>query len=68
MVTSGIRIGTPAVTTRGMKEPEMEKIATCITDKLKNPTDDATHQKVLKSVGELCKAFPLYKERLAGVR
>lgn len=68
MVTSGIRIGTPAVTTRGMKEPEMEKIAKLIADKLKNPEDDATHQKVLKSVSEMCKQFPLYRERLAGVR
>jgi glycine hydroxymethyltransferase len=68
MVTSGIRIGTPAVTTRGMKEAEMEKIAGCIVDKLKNPDDDAVHQKVLKSVAELCKQYPLYKERLAGVR
>src|SRR6202011_3433153 len=44
MVTSGIRVGTPAVTTRGMKEPEMQRIAKCMVDKLKNPEDDATHQ------------------------
>jgi glycine hydroxymethyltransferase len=68
MVTSGIRIGTPAVTTRGMKEREMEKIAQCIADKLKNPDDEAIHNSVLKTVSELCKQFPLYRERLAAVR
>jgi glycine hydroxymethyltransferase len=68
MVTSGIRLGTPAVTTRGMKEPEMKRIATCIGDKLKNPEDEKVHDQVLKTVGELCKQFPLYKDRLAGVR
>jgi len=68
MVTSGIRIGTPAVTTRGMKEPEMLRIAEAIVSKLKNPEDEATHQNALKTVAELCKQFPLYKDRLAGVR
>ncbi|MGH9551781.1 MAG: serine hydroxymethyltransferase, partial [Terriglobales bacterium] len=68
MVTSGLRVGTPAVTSRGMKEPEMKKIAQCMVDKLKNPEDDATHQRTLKAVGELCKQFPLYQDRLAGVR
>jgi len=68
MVTSGIRIGTPAVTTRGMKVPEMKRIAECIVDKLKNPEDEAIHQRTLKTVRELCDQFPLYRERLAGVR
>ena len=68
MVTSGIRIGTPAVTSRGMKEPEMKIIGQILTDKLKNPEDAAVHDKVWKSVGELCGKFPLYSTRLAGVR
>jgi glycine hydroxymethyltransferase len=68
MVTSGIRIGTPAVTSRGMKEPEMKRIGKCIVEKLKNPDDEKVHAETLKTVGELCKQFPLYKDRLAGVR
>jgi len=68
MVTSGIRIGTPAVTTRGMKEPEMVRIGEIIGDKLKNPDNEDVHARTLKAVAELCKRFPLYQERLAGVR
>ncbi len=68
MVTSGIRIGTPAVTTRGMKEPEMTKIGEIIVDKLKHPEDEKVHASTLKSVAELSKRFPLYQDRLAGVR
>jgi glycine hydroxymethyltransferase len=68
MVTSGIRIGTPAVTSRGMKEPEMKRIAKCIVDKLKNPDDEKIHGETLKVVADLCKQFPLYKDRLVGVR
>jgi glycine hydroxymethyltransferase len=55
---SGIRIGTPALTTRGMKEAEMRKIAQWITAVLTNPCDDATVQRVRGEVGELCKQFP----------
>lgn len=68
MVTSGLRLGTPAVTSRGMKEPEMVRIAEAMVAKLKNPEDEATHQNTLKAVSELCKQFPIYKDRLAGVR
>jgi glycine hydroxymethyltransferase len=68
MVTSGIRVGTPAVTTRGMKEPEMQRIAQCMVAKLKNPEDETVHQNALKEVADLCKQFPIYKDRLAGVR
>lgn len=67
-VTSGIRIGTPAITTRGMRTPEMQIIGELIVDKLKHPEDDATHNRVLKAVSELCNKFPLYRERLAAVR
>jgi glycine hydroxymethyltransferase len=67
-ISSGIRIGTPAVTSRGMNVAEMEIIGRCIADKLKNPEDQNVHDKVLKSVEELCSKYPLYSERLAGVR
>ncbi len=67
-VTSGIRVGTPAVTSRGMKEPEMEKIGQCMVLKLKNPEDELIHKNTLESVAELCKKFPLYKDRLVGAR
>ncbi len=68
MVGSGIRMGTPAVTSRGMKQAEMTTIGEIIVDKLKHPEDEKVHAKTLKSVSELCKRFPLYQNRLAGVR
>jgi glycine hydroxymethyltransferase len=65
-VTSGIRIGTPAVTTRGMKEKEMDVIGDFITEVLDNIDSEETQKKVKKSVRELCEKFPLYSERLEG--
>lgn len=59
-ITSGIRIGTPAVTTRGLKEEEMRKIAEMISDVLLNIGDNATRGRVKKEVAELCNRFPLY--------
>lgn len=59
-VTSGIRIGTPAVTTRGMKEPEMERIAELINDVISAPEDTANFAKVKDAVRELTDGFPLY--------
>jgi len=56
--TSGIRIGTPALTTRGMKEPEMEIIAGLIHQALSAPTDTARLQKLEGRVKELCRCFP----------
>ncbi len=60
MVTSGVRIGTPAVTTRGMKEPEMDKIAEYIDKVLSNIGNDGVYSEVRKAVGDLCKRFPVY--------
>jgi glycine hydroxymethyltransferase len=59
-VTSGIRIGTPAVTTRGMKTPEMQIIADLIVDVLQNYDNDGLIMNTKTKVRELCGAFPLY--------
>ncbi len=64
-VTSGIRIGTPAVTTRGMKETEMTVIAGLIARALSSVSDEAKLRAVADDVGELCKKFPVYPHRLA---
>lgn len=59
-VTSGIRIGTPSVTTRGMGEEEMEKIAEIIERVIKNISNDSVIKDMQKKVQELCKKFPIY--------
>jgi len=60
MVASGIRIGTPAVTTRGLREPEMKKIAGLIARVLDSKGDDAVTTQVKRGVKELCDRFPIY--------
>jgi glycine hydroxymethyltransferase len=62
MITSGIRIGTPAVTTRGMKENEMRLIGELIVNVLKHPENQAVIEKTRQQVLELCEGFPLYQE------
>lgn len=68
MVTSGIRLGTPAVTSRGMGEREMKSIAKAIADVLKHPEDEAVRRQVLSTVDDLCRAFPLYESKVEAVR
>jgi glycine hydroxymethyltransferase len=65
MKPSGIRIGSPALTTRGMKEAEMKQIAKWIAEVLNNRTDASKLAFVRKQVVGLCEAFPLYAERRA---
>jgi glycine hydroxymethyltransferase len=60
MVASGIRIGTPAVTSRGMREPAMDEIASLITRVLAAPDDEATLTAVRRDVEALCRQYPLY--------
>ena len=62
MVASGVRIGTPAVTSRGMREPEMDRIAELITRALASPDDDRALQMVKTEVETLCRNFPLYPD------
>ena len=61
-VTSGIRLGPAALTTRGMKEEEMRVIAQVMADALSNPDDEAVIADCNKRIAALCKAFPLYPE------
>jgi len=61
-VTSGIRIGTPAVTTRGMKEDEMKKIAQLIDRVIRNLKDKEVYEGVRAEVKDLCNRFPLYSD------
>jgi glycine hydroxymethyltransferase len=65
MVTSGIRVGTPALTTRGMKEAQMVLVARLIGEVLTNIQDEAKIRAVREEVRILCDKFPLYGERIA---
>lgn len=59
-VTSGIRLGTPALTTRGLKEDDMKEIADIIALVLKNPQEEAKQKEAAKRVAVLCEKYPLY--------
>ena len=60
-VTSGLRLGTPALTTRGMRTEQMVQIADMITDLLRNPESSRIADDVRRQVSEITKKFPLYK-------
>ena len=60
LVTSGIRLGSPAMTTRGFTEIEAETVAHLIADVLDHPADEAAIARVRGKVAELCKKFPVY--------
>jgi len=62
MVTSGIRLGTPAVTTRGFGPGEMVKIAEWVERVARNPEDEAENSRIKAEIAELCRAFPLYPD------
>ena len=62
-VTSGIRIGTPAVTTRGLREKDMEEVGEYISEILTSPEDDGLVRDIRMKIRSICKRFPLYTER-----
>jgi glycine hydroxymethyltransferase len=64
MVASGIRVGTPALTTRGMKEADMEKVGRLISRALSATSDETRLGEVKRDVKRLCDQFPLYATRL----
>jgi glycine hydroxymethyltransferase len=66
MVTSGVRIGTPAMTTRGLTRQDAITVANLIADVLDRPTDEATTARAAAGVHELCSKYPVYPADLMG--
>ncbi|MBI3694955.1 MAG: serine hydroxymethyltransferase, partial [Acidobacteria bacterium] len=64
---SGIRLGTPAVTTRGLREPELRAVGSLIAEVLRNPADESVIESVKRRVLEIVERFPLYSWKLSGV-
>jgi len=60
-ITSGIRIGTPAITTRGLKEKEVEEVANYMCEVLENPDNEKLRKDIREKIREICKKFPFYK-------
>ena len=63
-VTSGLRLGSAALTTRGFNEQAFEDVGNIIADRLLNPNDEEIKENSIKKVSELCKKFPLYSEKI----
>ena len=61
-ITSGVRIGTPAITSRGIRAEQARTVARLISNILKHPDDDAVLKESKQSVADLCKQFPLYAD------
>lgn len=61
-VTSGLRLGSPAVTSRGLREADMDQVAEFIVDVLRNPNDEGHIKKIRRKVESFCQKFPLYPE------
>jgi glycine hydroxymethyltransferase len=68
LITSGVRIGTPFVTSRGMGADQMKQIGAMIIDVLKNPHDESALTRIRDQVAALCRAFPLYPKDLEGAQ
>ena len=63
-ITSGLRLGSAALTTRGFNEQAFEDVGDIIADRLLNPNDDEVKERAIKKVAELCNKFPLYSENI----
>ena len=63
-VTSGLRLGSAALTSRGFNEQAFEDVGNIIADRLLNPNDDKLMEQSIKKVSELCNKFPLYSENI----
>lgn len=67
LLTSGLRLGSPALTTRGFKETEFKQVGKWINEVISAPEDKGVRQRVKGEIGEMTKKFPLYPELLMGI-